>query len=291
MDYRPILTVVGALLTTLAVVMCIPAAMELSLGNSDWQVFAASAAVTLFVGIAMALTGNTGRPRFSIRQAFIMTTLSWVALTFFATLPFVFSDINLSFTDAFFESMSGLTTTGSTVIIGLDNAPPGILLWRGLLQWLGGIGIIVMAIAVLPMLQVGGMQLFRMESSEPFEKALPRAAQISSATGVIYLGLTLIWMAVYWLLGMSGFDAITHAMTTIATGGFSTHDASMAYFKSPAIHYAATIGMLLGALPFVLYLKTLQGDWKSLARDSQVQWFLTFVVGVIIAMSIWREAI
>ena len=291
MDYRPILMVVGLLVAVLALVMCIPAVVDYVNGYKDWQVFATSASVTLFVGIAMALTGNTGSNSFSVRQAFVITSFSWIALTLFASLPFAFSELNLSFTDSFFEAMSGLTTTGSTVIVGLDRAPPGILLWRSLLQWLGGIGIIVMAIAVLPMLQVGGMQLFRMESSEPFEKALPRAAQIASATGVIYLGLTIIWTALYWLLGMSGFDALTHSMTTIATGGFSTHDSSMAYFKSSAIHYAATCGMVLGALPFVLYLKTLSGNWTSLVRDSQVQWFITFVLGIIAAMTIWLSLI
>ncbi|MBL95089.1 MAG: potassium transporter TrkH [Magnetovibrio sp.] len=291
MDYRPILMVVGLLVAVLALVMCIPAVVDYVNGYKDWQVFATSASVTLFVGIAMALTGNTGSNSFSVRQAFVITSFSWIALTLFASLPFAFSELNLSFTDSFFEAMSGLTTTGSTVIVGLDRAPPGILLWRSLLQWLGGIGIIVMAIAVLPMLQVGGMQLFRMESSEPFQKALPRAAQIASATGVIYLGLTIIWTALYWLLGMSGFDALTHSMTTIATGGFSTHDSSMAYFKSSAIHYAATCGMVLGALPFVLYLKTLSGNWTSLVRDSQVQWFITFVLGIIAAMTIWLSLI
>ena len=291
MDYRPVLMVVGLLVAVLALVMCIPAVVDYISGHKDWQVFATSASVTLFVGIAMALTGNTGSNRFSVRQAFVITSSSWIALTLFASLPFAFSELNLSFTDSFFEAMSGLTTTGSTVIVGLDRAPPGILLWRSLLQWLGGIGIIVMAIAVLPMLQVGGMQLFRMESSEPFEKALPRAAQIASATGVIYLGLTVIWAGLYWVLGMSGFDALTHSMTTIATGGFSTHDSSIAYFESSAIHYAATCGMVLGALPFVLYLKTLSGDWTSLVRDSQVQWFITFVLGIIAAMAIWLSLI
>ena len=287
MDFRPAIFIVGLLLATLAVVMCLPAIADYSYGHPDWQVFAVSAGTTFFVGVTMALTTKVRGLKLTIRHAFLITTMSWVAMTLFAALPFAFSELNMSFTDAIFEAMSGITTTGSTVIVGLYNAPPGLLLWRSLLQWLGGIGIIVMGIAVLPMLQVGGMQLFRMENSDRSDKAMPRAAQIASAIGVIYFVLTIIWMLFYWLAGMSGFDAIVHAMSTIATGGFSSHDASIAYFNSATIEYIATAGMLVGALPFILYLRTLQGEGLSLFRDSQVQWFVTFVSGVIIVTTIW----
>jgi len=287
MDFRPVFLIIGALLTALAVSMLIPAAVDAFSGHSDWQVFVVSSGVTLFVGVAMTLTCRAGGVHLSIRQAFVMTTLSWVILTFFAALPFAFSGLGLSFTDAFFESMSGITTTGSTVITGLDQAPPGILLWRALLQWLGGIGIIVMAIAILPMLRVGGMQLFRMESSDTVEKALPRAAQVASAIGIIYLALSLIWAGAYWLAGMSGFDAFAHAMTTIATGGFSTSDGSIGQFNSATIDAIATAGMVVGSLPFLLYLKTAQGDVRTLFRDSQVQWFISIVSGLVLVMAGW----
>ena len=287
MDLRPIFLIIGTLLSTLAVGMSIPAAADAMAGNPDWQVFAVSAGVTLFIGVAMALGTLSGAARLSVRQAFVMTTLSWIILTLFAALPFSFSELNLSFTDAFFEAMSGITTTGSTVITGLDDAPPGILLWRALLQWLGGIGIIVMAIAVLPMLRVGGMQLFRMESSDQTEKALPRTAHISIAIGLIYLVLTAIWAGAYWSAGMTGFEASAHAMTTIATGGFSTSDGSIGHFDSPLIDAIATSGMVIGSLPFLLYLKTLQGDCKSLFQDSQVQWFIFMVAGVVISIAGW----
>ena len=287
MDYRPIFMIVGLLLTTLAIGMGIPIAVDAFAGNPDWQVFTVSAAVTLFVGVTMTLTSNTRDIKLGVRQAFVMTTLSWLAITFFAALPFAFSELNLSFTDAFFEAMSGITTTGSTVITGLDSAPPGILIWRAILQWLGGIGIIVMAIAVMPMLRVGGMQLFRMESSDASEKALPRAAQIASAIGLIYLGLTLVWALAYWLAGMTGFEAIAHAMTTIATGGFSTSDASVAAFDSVAVDVVATLGMIVGSLPFLLYLKTIQGGYGALARDAQVQWFFAIIAGFILTVAGW----
>jgi len=287
MDYRPIFLVIGILLSALAIGMTVPAAVDAFAGNPDWQVFAISSGVTLFIGVAMALTSRSGGVHLSPRQAFVMTTFSWLALTVFAALPFTFSELNLSYTDAFFEAMSGITTTGSTVMTNLEMAPPGILLWRALLQWLGGIGIIVMAIAVFPMLRVGGMQLFRMESSDHSEKALPRAAQIASAIGLIYLVLTFFCASAYWFAGMSGFDSVAHAMTTIATGGFSTFDASFGHFDSAAIDMIAIVGMLVGSLPFILYLKMIQGSYGSLMRDSQVQWFLSIVVGIVLSVTIW----
>ena len=287
MDFRPVFLIIGILLATLAVMMVIPALFDAYAGHSDWEVFAISAGVTLFVGVAMALTSRVGGAKLSTRQAFVVTTFSWVALTVFAALPFHYSSLGLSFTDAYFESMSGLTTTGSTVLTGLDEAPAGILIWRALLQWLGGIGIIVMALAILPMLGVGGMQLFRMESSDQSEKALPRAAQIATVIGVIYFGLTLVWAGAYWVAGMSGFEAVAHAMTTIATGGFSTSDGSIAHFDSAVIDAIATGGMVVGALPFLLYFKTLQGDWRSLFSDAQVQWFVAVVFLIVVVMTGW----
>ena len=287
MDFRPIFLVIGTLLATLALMMLVPMTVDIFSDNPDWEVFAISAGVTLFVGVAMALTSRTGGLHLSIRQTFVITTLSWLVLTFFASLPFIYSGIGLNFTDAFFEAMSGITTTGSTVITGLDSAPPGILLWRALLQWLGGIGIIIMAIAVLPMLKIGGMQLFRMESSDQSEKALPRTAQIASFIGVIYLVLSGLCAGAYWLAGMNGFEAISHAMTTIATGGFSTSDSSLGHFDSAWIDIIATTGMIIGSLPFLLYLKTLQGDFRAVVSDSQVQWFISLVVIVVIIMAGW----
>jgi trk system potassium uptake protein TrkH len=205
----------------------------------------------------------------------------------FAALPFTFSELDLSYTDAFFEAMSGVTTTGSTVLTGLDFAPPGILLWRALLQWLGGVGIIAMAIAILPMLQVGGMQLFRTESSDRSDKVIPRAAQLITFIGFIYLGITLVCALAYWGAGMTGFEAVAHSMTTIATGGFSTSDQSLGRFASPAVDAIAVTFMLLGSLPFVLYLRALRGNPGALWRDSQVRWFLSVTLICILAMTIY----
>ena len=286
LDFRPILFILGVLLTTLSIAMMLPALVDAATGHRDWQVFAASAGLTLFIGVSLILTMRGGDMKVGIREAFVLTTASWLCLTVFAALPFAFAGLNLSFADAFFEAMSGITTTGSTVIIGLDAAPPGILLWRALLQWLGGIGIIVTAIAVLPMLQVGGMQIFRLESSDTSEKVLPRAAQTSTAIGSIYLVLTLICAVGYWIAGMPGFDAVAHAMTTIATGGFSTSDASIGVFDNAAVDIIAISFMIIGSLPFVLYLQAARGRPVSLFHDSQVRWFLAILASVVAIISL-----
>ncbi len=282
LNFRPILFILGLLLTTLALAMSLPALVDAATGHADWQVFLASAGLTLFIGVSLLLTMRGGDMAIGIREAFILTIGSWLGVTLFASLPFVFAELNLSFADAFFEAMSGITTTGATVIVNLDGAPPGILLWRALLQWLGGIGIIVTAVAVLPMLKVGGMQLFRMESSDTTEKVLPRAAQISTAIGAVYFILTAICAIAYWTAGMPGFDAIAHAMTTIATGGFSTSDDGLAAFATPGIEWIAVLFMIVGSLPFVLYLQAVRGRPMSLFRDSQVRWFLSLTLALVI---------
>ncbi len=286
-DHRPIAFVTGILLCILSGFMLVPALVDLSAGNPDWRGFVIAAAITLFVGGALALSTVGGRFDLKIRQAFVLTTVLWLVIAAFGALPFTFSNLRLSYTDAFFESMSGITTTGSTVLRGLDTMAPGLLIWRSLLQWLGGIGIIVMALSILPMLRVGGMQLFRMESSDTSDKVLPRAAQIASSIGVLYLLLTMACASAYGLAGMPWFDAVAHSMTTIATGGFSTSDASIGRFNSPGIEAVATVFMLLGSLPFVLYLQAVRGDWLSLLRDRQVLWFLGIVVTGITTMTLY----
>ena len=279
-DFRPILFILGVLLCILAVAMVIPAIVDAGIGHPDWKVFTSSALLTLFVGVALVLTTRSGWQGFSLRQAFIMTNLAWLVIATFGALPLVFADLSLSFTDAFFESMSGITTTGATVIIGLDIAPPGILLWRAILQWLGGIGIIVMAVSILPILQVGGMQLFRVEAFDT-DKVLPRAAQIAGGISIVYVFLTGVAAIVLWALGMTGFEAIAHAMTSIATGGFSTSDGSIGHFNNAGIDWAISLFMILGSLPFVLYLRALRGDLRAFYRDSQVQLMLAIMVGAI----------
>ena len=285
-DLRPIAFVIGILLSILALAMLIPASVDAVIGHPDWQVFTAAAAVTLFIGGALILTTRSGWSGFTLRQGFIMTNLAWLVTATFGALPFAFSELELSYTDSFFESMSGVTTTGSTVITGLDTAPPGILLWRAILQWLGGIGIIVMAVAVLPILQVGGMQLFRVEAFET-DKVAPRAAQIAGSIAIVYVFLTGVAAIVLWALGMSGFEAVAHAMTSIATGGFSTSDGSLGHFNSSAIDWSISLFMILGSLPFVLYLRAVRGNLLILLRDSQVRVLLGILAVAIALTALW----
>ena len=287
-DLRPTLFIIGLLLSILAAAMTLPAVVDLAADNPDWQVFLVSAVVTMFTGASLALAYRGQGFHLTVRETFVLTTVSWVVLTAFASLPFAFSGLGLSFADAYFEAMSGLTTTGSTVMIGLARAPPGILLWRALLQWLGGIGIIVMAVAILPILRVGGMQMFRSESSDQSEKLLPRAGQIATWIAVLYVALTVIWAVALWLAGMTQFEATCHAMTTIATGGYSTSDGSIGHFDSAAIDIIIIVGMLVGGMPFVLYLRALRGNLKSLFGDSQVQWFLGTCAAMAALLMIWQ---
>jgi len=284
----PVLFIIGLLMSLLAVAMGLPAIADLATGNPDWHVFAGSAAVSLFVGVGLMLTTRTGmHTHLNLRQAFLLTTMSWLAVAVVGALPFAFSELGLSVSDAFFESMSGITTTGSTVIVGLDSAPPGILLWRALLQWLGGVGIIVMALAVLPMLSVGGMQLFQTEAFDTPDKVLPRAAQLAGGIFVIYVLLTGIWALGLWLAGLPGFDAIAHAMTTIATGGYSTKDGSVGHFANATAEWIIIAGMIVGSLPFVYYLRMVRGELTPVLRDSQVKWFLSIVIISVASVSLW----
>lgn len=279
MTLRPVFFFLGVLLAALSVAMLIPAVVDLAHYHEDWKVFATTAVLTGFFGGALVIvTQGQEDPVLELRHTFLLTGAGWILLSAFAALPFVFCSLKMSFTDAFFEAVSGVTTTGATVISGLDTAPPGVLFWRAMLQWLGGIGIIVMALSVLPFLKVGGMQLFRAESSED-EKALPRTAQLAAGLGLVYISLTIVCASFYYLGGMKIFDAVAHALTTVSTGGFSTHDNSlMDYAHSPWIKMTAVLFMFLGALPFVLYLKLLQGRWKVFFNDSQVRWFFSIVL-------------
>ncbi|MFN3461842.1 MAG: TrkH family potassium uptake protein, partial [Oceanibaculum sp.] len=291
LNLRPILFVLGWLLSVLGAAMLIPVAVDLADGNSDWTGFLAAAVITGFVGVSLVLT-TRGVPLVLRRQqAFLLTTLAWVASAFFSALPFMLSDYRLDLADAVFETVSGLTTTGSTVMTGLDTAPPGLLLWRSLLQWLGGMGIIGMSMVIFPFLRIGGMQLFKTESSDTSsEKILPSVGRLGIAIGLVYLGLSVLCMLAYWTAGMSGFDAILHAMTTLSTGGYSSHDSSFGYFEEPAIHWIAVIFMAAGALPFALDIGAIMGKPLMLFRDRQVRAFLLFLLLVCLSVALWLTA-
>ena len=288
MVFQPVLYVIGYLLSALSIILCIPAGVDAFYGDNQWQSFTFASLISLFFGIILILANKSDDLSINLKQAFLLTTLSWVFIAIFGSLPFIFSDLELSFTDALFESMSGITTTGSTVLSGLDNLPHGILIWRSLLQWLGGIGIVVIAIAFLPILKVGGMQLFHTESSDSSQKVLPRAGQIASIIGIIYASLTILCALLLWLFGMPTFDSIAHSMTTLATGGFSTSDMSIAKYNNVNIEFIICIFMILGSLPFVLYLQTLRGNVSVIFKDNQVQLFILLIVTSVLIVTFWK---
>ena len=288
MVFQPVLYVIGYLLSALSIILCIPAGVDAFYGDNQWQSFTFASLISLFFGIILILANKSDDLSINLKQAFLLTTLSWVFIAIFGSLPFIFSDLELSFTDALFESMSGITTTGSTVLSGLDNLPHGILIWRSLLQWIGGIGIVVIAIAFLPILKVGGMQLFHTESSDSSQKVLPRAGQIASIIGIIYASLTILCALLLWLFGMPTFDSIAHSMTTLATGGFSTSDMSIAKYNNVNIEFIICIFMILGSLPFVLYLQTLRGNVSAIFKDNQVQLFILLIVTSVLIVTFWK---
>ncbi|WP_020398536.1 TrkH family potassium uptake protein [Kordiimonas gwangyangensis] len=286
-DLRPVLYTLGSLIVLLAVGMILPMIVDLVAGNPDWQTFAIAMCLTALIGGMLMLSTRGSGDNLNLRQAFLLTTGAWAVLPAFAAMPISFSELDLSFTDGYFEAMSGLTTTGSTVITGLDYAPPGILLWRGLLQWFGGIGIVVMAVAVLPMLQVGGMQVFKVESFETVEKILPRAAQISGLISGIYVAFTALCMFCYMLTGMESFDALVNAMTTISTGGFSNSDSSFGKYDHLGTDTVCLIFMIVGSMPFILFLQVLRGRPLALWRDEQTRGFLALVLFLCVSVTIW----
>ena len=286
MDLRPVLYIVGIFLCTLAGFMAIPLLLDVYYSNPEWKAFATSLGLCGFSGITLLLGNKQKNIEISGRQTFLLTALSWIFLCLFSALPFVFAVTDMSFTDAIFESVSGLTTTGATVLQGLDDMPRGVLIWRSLLQWLGGVGIIVMAISVLPFLRVGGMQLFRLESSEK-EKTLPRATQLATYIMYIYLFLTVICAFAYNFVGMNLFDSIAHSMTTIATGGYSTKDTSFASFATNGPEIVAIMFMILGCLPFVLYIKLLSGNWNAFCKDQQAMGFIRLLIILIAIMMVY----
>ena len=240
--------------------------------------FISSSFVTIFIGILFILANLEKEFKLNLRQTFLFSSLAWFMVAVFGSLPFLLSSQNFNFSDAFFESMSGITTTGATIISDLDNSPKSILLWRAIMQWLGGIGIVVMAITILPLLRVGGMQLFKMEGPDSTEKILPRTIEVAAIIISTYIILTFLCGLFYWIFGMTIFDSISHAMTTIATGGFSTHNGSIGFFNNSNIEIVASIFIILGSIPFISYLKFVQGNKRIFFKDEQIKGLIYLLI-------------
>ena len=282
--------IIGLFLITLAVSMVIPMlTLLLYQRQDDLDAFLWSSLITFVAGLLLVGPGKPKDAHMRPRDMYLLTTLSWVVVCIFAALPMVIIQ-HISYTDAFFETMSGVTTTGATILVGLDHASPGLLIWRSMLHWLGGIGFIGMAVAILPLLRVGGMRLFQSESSDWGEKVMPRSHMAAQYIIGVYTLLTLLGYFAFWAAGMTPFEAINHSMSMVSTGGFSTSDNSMANWQQPAVHWVAVLFMILGSLPFTLYVATLRGRRKALYRDHQVRGFLGFLLLTWLVLGTWLWA-
>ena len=274
---KTVFFLIGILLIVLGASMLGPYALQVILDEGSHSFISASF-VTIFIGVLFILANLEKEFKLNLRQTFLFSSLAWVMVALFGSLPFVLSTQDFTFSEAFFESMSGITTTGATIISDLDSSPKSILLWRAIMQWLGGIGIVVMAITILPLLKVGGMQLFKMEGPDSTEKILPRTIEAAAIIISTYIILTFLCGFFYWVFGMTMFDSVSHAMTTIATGGFSTHNDSIGFFKNPNIEIVASIFIILGSIPFISYLKFAQGNRKVFFNDVQIKGLIYLLV-------------
>ena len=282
-NYKTVFFTLGVLQIILGTSMAIPVIIQIIYGQLDSS-FIGAGIITIIFGVLFFLSNLDHEKKLNLQKAFLLTALSWLSIALFGSLPFIFSNLQLTLTDAFFESMSGITTTGSTIIINLNESPKAILLWRAMLQWLGGIGIIVMAITLMPIMNVGGMQLFKVSSNDKAEKILPKSKEIALKLILIYSTLTLLCAFFYKIFGMSFFDSFTHSMTTIATGGFSNYNESIGYFNSLTIEITSMIFIILGSIPFIAYIKYLNGDKKIFFTDTQIKSFIKIILISIIIL-------
>ena len=289
-NYKTVFFTLGILQIILGISMSIPIIIQIIFEELDSSFFGAGI-ITIIFGVLFFLSNLNHDKKLNLQQAFLLTALAWLSIATFGSLPFIFSSLDLSLTDSFFESMSGITTTGSTIITNLNETPKSILLWRAILQWLGGIGIIVMAITLMPIMNVGGMKLFKISSNDSSEKILPKSKEIALRLILIYSGLTLLCASSYKIFGMSFFDSFTHSMTTIATGGFSNYNESIGYFNSTNIEITAMIFIILGSIPFIAYIKFLNGNKKIFTSDSQIKSFIRIIIFSILILLFYLLAI
>ena len=273
-NLKPIALVSGTVTCAVGFFLFIPLIAEIIYESESWQSYAVPILLYLIVGGSLVITNRNVDLKISLKEAFIITVLSWLLLTFLCAVPFLYTEVNLGIVDALFESMSGVTTTGATTLSNLESLPKGILIWRAFLQWLGGIGIVVIALFILPFLRIGGMQLFHLEGDDPYDKSLPKISSVIKKIFIIYATLTVALIFLYYICGMMPFDAISHSFTTISTGGFSTYDSSFAFFNNDKILLVAIIFMILGSLPFLVLVQTSKKNLFAIFKDHQVRVFI-----------------
>ena len=285
-NYKTVFFTLGILQMILGISMIFPIIIQIIFDELDSS-FVSASIITIIFGVLFFLSNIENNKKINLQNAFLLTALSWISVAIFGSLPFIFSDLKLSITDSFFESMSGITTTGSTIITNLELTPKAILLWRAILQWLGGIGIIVMAITLMPIMNVGGMQLLKISSSDASEKILPKTKEITKRLIIIYLLLTFLCSLFYKIFGMNFFDSLTHSMTTIATGGFTNYNESIGYFNNINIEITSMIFIILGSIPFIAYIKYLSGKKNIFISDVQIKTFIKIIFFSILILFIY----
>lgn len=288
-----IVNVLGALLALFAAYYLIPIVTALVYGERDTLiVYLGCAGATLVAGLLLLLATRRYRAELKPRDGYLLVSLSWMLMTTAAAMPLMLGTPHLSFTDAFFESMSGLSTTGSTIITGLDGLPHAVNMWRCALHWLGGMGIIVLAVAILPLLGVGGMQMYRAETPGPVKdaKLTPRITETAKALWLVYAGMTLVCMLALWAAGMTLFDAICHAFSVMSLGGFSSHDASIGYFASPLIELVLVLFMLVAAMNFAThFIAVRKRDLGAYRRDPEARWVIVWLAFSVLLLTVAVE--
>ena len=287
-DLRPVGYIVSIMFIVMGLLMGIPASVDWAVGSEDARIFLTCGIVTAITGLFMALaTRDSLGHGLSVREAFLLTIAIWVIVPLIGSVPFMAGVSDLRFIDAYFEAVSGITTTGSSMLTNVDSLPPGVNLWRGMLNWLGGLGIAFIAMIFLPVMRVGGMQFFRTEGFDTLGKVLPRATDLAKSLLTAYAALTVACGMTYLSLGMGALDATVHAMATIATGGFSTRAASFTGY-GPSIEYAGALFMILGSLPYVRYVQLMAGSALPLYRDHQVRAYLRWLSYAVLSVTLWR---
>ena len=277
-NFKPIALVGGTVVCAVGFLLFIPLITEIIYKTESWQSYAVPILIYLIVGGSLVIINKNVELKISNKEAFIITVLSWILLSILCAVPFIYTQTNLDVIDALFESMSGITTTGATVLDDLDGLPKGILIWRALLQWLGGIGIVVIALVILPFLRIGGMQLFHLEGDDPYDKFLPKISSVVTKIVIVYVIVTIILAILYYLNSMTIFDALAHSFTTISTGGFSTHDKSFAYFQSDTILRITIIFMIIGSIPFLILAQTTFKNISTIIKDHQIRLFILILI-------------
>ncbi|NOX40641.1 MAG: TrkH family potassium uptake protein [Alphaproteobacteria bacterium] len=288
MDFTPVTHILGRLITVVGLFMFPSAIVDAYDGGQSGLVFLIVGSLTMVIGAFISLATSGERSKgLTVRQSFLLTTGAWTILPIFGAAPFIFGAPQLDFVNAYFEAVSGMTTTGATIMTGIEYLPRGVLLWRGILQWLGGLGIVIVAMIFLPAMRVGGMQFFLTEGFDTLGKILPRALDIAKSLLYVYILLTVVAALAYIAFGMSTFEGIVHAFTTISTGGFSTSDASFARYSGP-LEYVSSFLMILASLPFIRFVQLTRGSVVPLYRDIQVRAYLRWIFFSFSAIAIYH---